>query len=416
MAAQRQMRWTFGMIMAVMAAVLFLISMAPSTFGGAEGLNYAWRLGLFVLLLGAILDTRGLFLNRATISIFAPWCLLLFLHSLFFVFSQETMFLALRSVVLMFFVSALIGASAASAPESDFLRTFFFTVFLGLMVLLMMAVSNVLIGGWTWQEARLAKAELQFSGAFSANSAIFILVLSAFYLFSGSRRMKIGVLLVLSIASIILATRTPIAAAVLTIAIVAVWAKVSRLASAGNLRPLATLFSITILGTLFGFGIYASLADNPDIAQALAGRTNLWGIALDRWSNEPFFGSGPISIAEAMANSFSILNFTESWQVDRLQNLVGGGLHSVWFQTLAMYGIMGFLVLTWLFVRLLTMALVADQSTGLAAIVVYVMVGGHFEYAGLFANPNGPLDFMAAIAVFHSAATAKRVKRLRDEL
>jgi O-antigen ligase len=399
------------MIMAVLAGMLFLISMAPSVFGGAEGLNYAWRLGLFVLLFGAMLDTRGLYLNRPIISIFAPWCLLLVLHSLFFVFAQETMLLALRSLVLMFFVSVLVGAYTRSAPQSDFLRIFFFSVFIGLMVLLMMAVGNVLIGGWTWEEARLAKAELQFSGAFSANSAMFILVLSVFFLFSGSRKTTIVLLGVLLIASIILATRTPIASAVLTIAIVAVWARVRRLASGGNQRALATLVSIVLLSLLFGFGLYAALSDNPDIARALAGRTNLWGIALDRWSNEPIFGSGPISISEAMANSFSILQFTESWQVDRLQNLLGGGMHSVWFQTLAMYGSVGFVVLAWLFVRLITMALVAEQSTGLAAIVIYVMLSGHFEYAGFFANPNGPLDFMAAFAVFHAAANAKRTDK-----
>lgn len=401
------------MVLAVLAGVLFLISMAPSVFGGADGLNYVWRLGLFFLLLGAMLDTRGLYLNRPTISILAPWCFFLAIHSLLFVSAQETMLLALRSFILMFFVSALVGAYTQSAPQSDFLRTFFFTVSIGLMALLMMAVGNVLIGGWTWQEARLAKAALQFSGTFSANSAIFILILSVFFLFSGSKRTAVSMLVVLLIASIILATRTPIASAALAIGIVAMWAMVRRSASARNQRALAIFFSLAMLSMLFGLGLYATLADNPDIARLLAGRTNLWNIAIDRWLREPIFGSGPISISEAMAHSFSILYFTESWQVDRLQNLVGGGLHSVWFQTLAMYGSVGFLVLAWLFMRLITMALIAEQSTGLAAIVIYVMLSGHFEYAGFFANPNGPLDFIAAIAVFHAAENAKRTGRTR---
>lgn len=396
------------MIMSVMAGILFLISMAPSVFGGVDGLNYAWRLGLFLLIFGAMLETRGLYLDRLTISTFAPWCTLLVLHSLFFVSSQETVLLALRSFVLMLFVSALVGASAQTAPSRNLLRVFFYTVFIGLLVLLMMAMGDVFAGGWSWQKARLAKAELQFSGAFSANSAMFVLVLSVFFLFSGSRKTMIIMLLILVIASILIATRTPIASAVLTIVIVAVWARIRRSADPRNHRALATIFSLVLLGMLFGLGLYAALSNNLHIASALAGRTNLWDIALDRWSNEPLFGSGPISFSEAFAHSFSILQFTESWQVDRLQNLSGGGLHSVWFQTLAMFGIVGFFVLTLLFVRLITMALVAEQSTGLAAIVILVMLSGHLEYSGFFANPNGPLDFMAALAVFHAAANAKR--------
>lgn len=400
--------WTIGAILVVLGGAMFVVSMAPGLFPGASPLNYSWRLGLIALLLGAVADAHGFYFDRKTLSVLGAWCAMLLVHSVIFAFEGETVLLAARSLILMVFVSALVGSSSRVRPGPDLVRIFFWTVFLGTLVLTLLTIVQVMGEGWTWEAGRLAKARLQLDGEFSANSAIFILILSVFFLLSESPRLVLLSLGAIAVASVFLATRTPIIAAILALTLVALWTRVTRRISPRKWSAVAKFIAFFFLAGLFGFALYMAKFENLSIVWALAGRTNLWAAALDRWSLAPLFGSGPVSVAEAVAYSYFDLNFAASWQVESLLNLTGGGFHSVWFQTLALQGLIGIALLAWSFFRLIVPALSTTGTTCYAVIIIYITLRSHFEYSGLFSNPNGPLDFLATLAVFHSAAMARR--------
>ncbi len=401
-------RWTPGFGLAVLAGGLFVVSMAPGMFGGETALNYAWRAGLGILMFGALVATRGLYLDRQTLFIFGPWCAMLILNTVASGFESETMLLTARTLILMAFVSLQIGASERAGPGRDLLRPFFWTVFVGVIILTLIGMFNVLHGGWTWEAGRLAKAQLQLSGELSPNGAVFILGLCVFFLLAGSRRLTIISLTAVAVVGVILATRTPIIAVFLAWTLVGLWSLTKRLTRPDMQRPTAIAFSTVLVLGSFGLAVYATQVDSPTIVRALAGRSYLWTAALDLWSASPLFGNGPVSVTESVALSYSILSFLTSWEVDSLLSLQGGGFHSVWFQTLVTFGIFGFVVLTWLYLRLVIQALTHSNSGSLALITIYIMVRSHLEYSGLFANANSPLDFLCALAVCHAALTARR--------
>jgi len=184
---------------------------------------------------------------------------------------------------------------------------------------------------------------------------------------------------------------------------------------------------VAYTGGLIAMGVIAYLTLLPhykplpdQLAKVTTGRSYLWKIAIDRFSERPIFGWGPETWLDDLPQS--VANVPPRWR-DGLLKLTAGGYHSAYLTYLAERGIIGATVgisIIWFFVSKSWFVFEAKNRlvgfdrrlAGVAPLMALVVVfRGLAETSGLMAFAQGTDDFLTFVAAGFVLALASAIER-----
>jgi O-antigen ligase len=383
--------------LALCAGLLVVFSLAPAHLHGLSAASYAWRLGMVLLILASWVRS-GVKFDARVLAWFLPWLVALALLGVLHFNVVSVWAVVLKNTVLIT-VGAAIAASAKEDPALLVTKMFLQAVLYGSLALCLFSAANLVVGGWSWELARLAKGESAESGGLFFNTVLFVAAMGMVALLPRGKPLRLAILLIFIGSSIVLATRTPLAALLLALILAT---GLRWLRSAGRLDKAAVLLMSAIVISVPLFVMWrVTVHPDPDIAQALAGRAQLWQAGLLQWQTSPFVGEPTITYHRSLDLAYWSLNFWEDWRFEALYNLESGGFHSVWVQNLANFGLIGFVGVFLSYCRLFVAALLPTRFLFLV-LVILILSRSFFEYSGLFAQANSPLDMVALAALVHA--------------
>lgn len=379
----------------IIACLCFSISIAPSYFGAVGG--SVWRLTQIILIVALFLDAKRISFNVRFASQFLP-----------FVIGVTVSALAVGSVGAIVIVvrHCVLYGTAAFLATPRFGRkngpgTQFFSLMLALSVLTTFVFLLVTFRhGWSWEDSRVLKGDLVEGGGLPANITLFVYAISLVMAFPKNRGYAIASIAIFFAASLMLATRTPALALLTASAVVFAgrWAGVLGYLRRSRLSVRFLISSALILFIVCSIYWFAQTA-SPEVARESAGRVQLWQTGFLQWEQSKIFGDANQSLQEALDNAFPLLEFAEKWEFNALIELLSGGFHNTWIQTLASFGLVGFLGLLVTVSTILTRAFGPEGSTQSQLLCSMLMVRFCFEWSSPFALGSAPLDFITLIAL-----------------
>jgi len=393
--------WCVAAITAVSTAASL-----PKEFADIELGAYGWRVGSVVLAVAMLACARfSLSAARPLLGVFAPWMTAMTALAAIRL-DQPTVWLEWLRHAYMIAVGACVFAGCRT-PVGRLLLTR--TVLLLLACILLLCIQPVvmmLAGGWSWEQARVLKADDPGGLRVNAVMFLFALLVAALWTQPGRPRVRLFVTAAFLGASVLFAVRSAPISAVLAAALVAgyaVWRGHRRVSAAT-----ASLIAGAILLLPLGFILLVLSAPDSALAATLAGRAQLWRISLAVWEQAPLIGAGPDALILGVHRDLNVGTFFADWQRESLFNLMKGGFHNIWLDTLASKGLVGLAGLFASYFLLLRagLASAAAGSRALLLITLLLFSRGYVEVSGLFSYENSPHDFVAFVLVAASLAAA----------
>lgn len=408
-----------ALVLGTVSAALVLISSWPGLIGGGSLISdYAWRLGGVILVVGLMLATKKRFLQPTRfVGVFWPWLAAVFVATLPR-YADAAAWLDFLRQVLLLIGGACVYASADSPIMNKTLRAFARFLLIGVLVACLEPSLALLGGGWSWSAARILKGEA-LANLLGFNTLLFMAAVCLVILrpqpaaFRGWREKASTIgwmlaLLVLVAECLVLSVRTPLfvlgigwlTGTVLSL----VFSRVPRSA----LRMSATVAAclMVVVGLAAVAGVLTS--QHGTLGAELAGRVPIWQIGLAAWKTQPVFGLGPNAFVEAVGSHLNVGVFSQAYQRAALANLVSGGFHNIWIQSLVAHGLVGLVGLFISYVLLLRRGImVSARGHGpLVALILVLFFRSFVESSALFAVADSPLDFIVVVFLAWQLALA----------